>query len=123
VSNFSSVLPNLLTHGVEHVLVFTSDEHACRAFVVAQIVLRSHAIAVSCRRLPALRERKSAEASWRVLRDAARSIAIVLLGIDLTAPLLECVHPDRMRASREWALEARRGRGRSMLELPPHTER
>lgn len=108
VSNFTSLVHDLVQSRVKHVLVLTSEEHAQRAFAVARIVLGSHGIVVSCERVPLDKpgERRTCEPAWRVTRDVIRAAVFVLLGAEaawLTRPLIQFVHGQhRARDSREW---------------------
>lgn len=122
VSNFTSMLSDLIASHVRHVLVLTSAEHAPRAFAVAHVVLRAHGIAVSCRALPPLGKRDAVESRGRALRDVLRSLMFALCGADLgsVGAVIRRVHPDRARASHEWTRSQQPGPadGHYVLTIP-----
>lgn len=105
VSNFASLVDDLVTQDVRHVLVVTSSEHVKRAGAVAAIILRTRGICVSTRALPT--GEASAEGTCRLLRDVARACSVALLHVD-PAQLLRLgalVHPRRAHDSRVWLSE------------------
>lgn len=78
VTNFTTVVADLKSSGIESVYLVTSDYHMRRASIIAQVVLGRHDI--TFQPMPVPSEVADAEPLVRGLRDGARAVLWVLTG-------------------------------------------
>lgn len=77
VTNFTTVVDQLKSHGVDSIYLVTSDDHMLRARVIGEIVLGSRGIKFQPLPVPSGR---SPEPIEKVIRDGVRSILWVTTG-------------------------------------------
>jgi uncharacterized SAM-binding protein YcdF (DUF218 family) len=77
VTNFTTLVDELKSQGVESVYLVTSDDHMLRARVIGEIVLGSRGISFQPLPVPSGR---SPEPIEKVIRDGVRSILWVTTG-------------------------------------------
>ncbi|HEY9815461.1 MAG TPA: YdcF family protein [Candidatus Obscuribacterales bacterium] len=77
VSNFTTLVDDFKSQGIDRIYLITSDYHMRRARIIGEIVLGSRGISFEAIAVPSDR---SPESINKVLRDAARSILWVTTG-------------------------------------------
>ncbi len=78
VTNFTTLVDELKSHGIESVYLVTSDDHMRRAQVIGEIVLGSRGITFKSLPVPSGR---SPEPLEKAIRDGARAILWVTTGL------------------------------------------
>lgn len=77
VSNFTTLVDDFKSQGIDRIYLITSDYHMRRARIIGEIVLGSRGISFEAIEVPSDRSPESID---KVLRDAARSILWVTTG-------------------------------------------
>nr|RNJ65359.1 MAG: YdcF family protein [Leptolyngbya sp. IPPAS B-1204] len=93
VTNFTTLVPELKQHQIQHVFLVTSDFHMPRAQAIATVVLGSQGIAFTSVPVPS---DDPPEAKHRILRDLGRSLLWIVTG-RTGASIGSCIDSENVR--------------------------
>ena len=99
VTNFSTIVGDLLDAGLSSVAVYTDRAHWCRAAAVGHIILGARGIRCSTF---AVEEASSSESWIRILRDVGRALCYVVTGFDGRS-FAARAHPSRAEDVQNWS--------------------
>jgi len=96
LSNFTSMVPDMKSRGFKQMILVTSQEHETRAKCIASMILPYYNIELSgVIAIPGSKEDE--EGTLIVLRDIIRTALWLLVGLDISYPLIALIHPQRVR--------------------------
>ncbi len=97
LSNFTTLLHEMRSHGFKVVRLATSECHIKRAESIARVVLPSADLLLGDSIIVPPARGEKHESETHVLRDVFRAWAWRILGFDVTFPLIWLFHSDRVR--------------------------